>query len=556
MPRRTILVPHGGPMKFSKQVAAFLSAVLVIASGVTLGVSAPASAQEVASSLTGRAVANSAGANQIPGTRGDIVRQPNIVVFQTDDQTVQDLSVMPGVRALIARQGVTFNQMVTPFPICCPSRAAEMTGSYPHNNGVNANFPPSGGFVPWEKKSGNKQIGKWLQDAGYYTAHIGKYINGYAFPNRPRAKVPTGWSEWHGSADPSTYQMYGYRLNEPDGSHQYGKFPVQNPKYYSSDVYGRKAAKIVREQAKRPGPFYMQVEFLAPHVETVPLKRGFIPQSWADVDNPNSSTGIQTIPPRPALRHRNFFNNMPLEEDASFNEADVSDKGSFVRNLPLLTSDQIDDLVEDNRARRRSLLAVDEAITKVIHELKKTKQDRNTVIVMMGDNGYLLGQHRISMGKYFPYEPALQIPFMMSGPGIRRNQTESKLVSLIDLAPTLLDMAHAKATGRKPDGMSLRRTLAGLGSPRTRSVLLSSGPQRGPNGEYLPLYDGVRSANFAWWRYEDGFEEMYDLRSDPYELTNIASDPAYASTRALMIAEWNRLKNCKGTSCQKPSIAP
>ena len=80
--------------------------------------------------------------------------------------------------------------------------------------------------------------------------------------------------------------------------------------------------------------------------------------------------------------------------------------------------------------------------------------------------------------------------------------------------------------------------------------------QRGPNGEYLPLYDGVRSANFAWWRYEDGFEEMYDLGSDPYELTNIASDPAYASTRALMIAEWNRLKNCKGTSCQKPSIAP
>ena len=57
-----------------------------------------------------------------------------------------------------------------------------MTRSYPHNNGVNANFPPSGGFVPWEKKSGNKQIGKWLQDAGYYTAHIGKYINGYAFP--------------------------------------------------------------------------------------------------------------------------------------------------------------------------------------------------------------------------------------------------------------------------------------------------------------------------------------------------------------------------------------
>ena len=80
--------------------------------------------------------------------------------------------------------------------------------------------------------------------------------------------------------------MYGYRLNEPSGSHKYGTFPVENPAKYSSDVYGRKAVRIVRQQAKRPGPFYLQVEFLAPHVETVPLKKGFVPQSWADVDDP------------------------------------------------------------------------------------------------------------------------------------------------------------------------------------------------------------------------------------------------------------------------------
>lgn len=542
-------------MKLSTRASTALSVTLVLAIALALGMSGPAEARVVSANASpiGSIVVTKSAA---PTARGDIVRRPNIVVLQTDDQTVQDLSVMPGVRRLIAQRGVTFDQMVTPFPICCPSRAAELTGSYPHNNGVNANFPPAGGFVPWEKKSGNKHIGKWLQNAGYYTAHIGKYINGYAYPNRPKAAVPNGWSEWHGSADPSTYQMWGYRLNEPSGSHKYGSFPVQNPALYSSDVYGRKAVRIIQQQAKRPGPFYLQVEFLAPHVETVPLKKGFIPQPWVDVDNPDPSTGIQVIPPRPAPRHRNFFNNMPLEMDPSFNEADVSDKGSFVRNLPLLTPDQITDLVEDNRSRRRSLLAVDEAITKIIRELKKTKQDRNTVIVMMGDNGYLLGQHRISMGKYFPYEPALRIPFMMSGPGIARNRTESKLVSLVDVAPTLLDLAHAKPSGRAPDGMSLRSALRGVGSPRTRSVLLSSGPQKGPNGANLPLFDGVRSPNFVWFRYEDGFEEMYDLKNDPYELTSLAYDPAYSSTRATMIAEWNRLRHCKGTSCQKPTIAP
>lgn len=542
-------------MNRGSRATALLSVALVCVLGVTLGLSNPVAAVVSAEGVS-QAGATPAAQLSVLENRGAVGSRPNIVVLQTDDQTVQDLEVMPGVRRLIAQQGVTFDQMVTPFAICCPSRAAQMTGSYPHNNGVGANFPPEGGYVPWEKKSGNKHIGKWLQDAGYYTAHIGKYINGYAYPNRPRAAVPKGWSEWHGSTDPSTYQMYGYRLNEPSGSHKYGTFPVENPAKYSSDVYGRKAVRIVRQQAKRPGPFYLQVEFLAPHVETVPLKKGFVPQSWADVDDPDPSTGIQVIPPRPAPRHRDFFNDMPLEMDPSFNEADVSDKGAFVRNLPLLTSDQISELVEDNRARRRSLLAVDEAITKIIGELHRTKQARNTVIVMMGDNGYLLGQHRISMGKYFPYEPALRIPFMMSGPGIAKNQKQSKLVSLVDLAPTLLDLARAKPSGRVPDGVSLRRALAGSGSPRTRSVLLSSGPQRGPNGANLPLFDGVRSPNFVWWRYEDGFEEMYDLANDPYELTSLAYNPAYESTRQLMIAEWNRLKNCKGKSCQKRSIAP
>lgn len=508
-------------------------------------------------------VVNAKGDQQQSTVRGDQRpntakrhKRPNIVVLQTDDQTIEDLSVMPGARALIARRGVNFSQMITPFAICCPSRAAQMTGSYPHNNGVQANFPPAGGYVPWEKKSGNKFIGKWLKDAGYHTVHIGKYINGYAYGNRRNAPVPKGWSEWHGSTDPSTYQMWGYRLNEPDGSKKYGKFPIQNPKKYSSDVYGAKAIKIVKQQAKVPGPFYMQVEFLAPHVETVPLKGKLLPKSWVDVDDPDAGTGIQTIPPRPAPRHKNFFNDMPLQQDPSFNEADVSDKNEFVRNLPLLSDEKVEELVEDNRQRRRSLLAVDEAITGIVAALKKTRQYKNTVIVMMGDNGYLLGQHRISMGKYFPYEPALKIPFMMSGPGIRKNAQIDDLVSLIDLAPTLLDFARVKPTGRVPDGMSLKPALTGKKAPRNRSVLLSSGPQRGPNGEFLPLFDGIRSAHYVWFRFEDGFEEMYDLRADPYELTNVAGDPAYASIRGRLVADWERLKDCSGRSCRRVATGP
>lgn len=485
-------------------------------------------------------------------------KRPNVVVLQTDDQTVSDLAYMPNVKKLIARHGVTFDQMVTPFAICCPSRAAQMTGSYPHNNGVQANFPPQGGYVPWEKKSGNKHIGKWLQNAGYHTAHIGKYINGYAFGNRRNAKVPKGWSEWYGSTDPSTYQMWGYRLNEPTGSHKYGRFHIENPAQYSTTVYAQKARSLIKRQANASKPFYLQVAFLAPHVETVPLKNGKMPpQSLMDVDDPPASSGIQTIPPRPAPRDRDRYKDMPLEKDPSFNEADVSDKGPFVRDLPLLTDQQIADLTEDNRQRRRSLIAVDRAVSSIVKTLKQTGQYKNTVIVVMGDNGYMLGQHRISKGKYFPYEPSIRIPFLMSGPGIKANRRVGQLVSLIDLAPTLLDLVGAKPKGRVPDGVSLKPLLTGKRkSLANRSVLLSSGPQKGPNGTDLPLFDGVRSPNYSWWRYQDGFEEMYDLRQDPYQLSNVATDPAYAGIRSELIAQWEKLRDCYGKSCRKPTTVP
>ena len=488
--------------------------------------------------------------------RGKRDKRPNIVLMQTDDQTLADLAIMKKARSLLQNRGVTFNQMVTPFAICCPSRAAMMTGSYPHNNGVSANFPPAGGYVPWEQKSSETSIGRWLQMAGYYTVHIGKYINGYAYPNRENVRVPTGWSEWHGSADPSTYQMWGYRLNEPKGSTQYGKFWKPDPATYSTDVYRRKAVRVVRQQARQAGPFFMQVAFLAPHVETVPLKVGFIPQPWVDTDDIDPEFGIKSIPPRPAPRDRDAFPSMPLARGPSFNEADVSDKGPFVRDLPLLDEAEIEDLVEDNRRRRRSLLAVDDAVRAVVRTLRASGQLKKTVIVFMGDNGYLLGQHRISMGKYFPYEPALKIPFVMRGPGIRSDAGVGKLVSLVDVTPTLLDFAGARPIGRQPDGISLRPVLSGEHGIRKRTVLLSSGPQKSPNGTNLPLFDGVRTSRYAWWRYEDGFEEMYDLRKDPDELTNIAEDPAYAEVRDELVAEWNRLKDCSGKSCRTRSSAP
>lgn len=481
-------------------------------------------------------------------------RRPNFVIVQTDDMTVDDLRVMPGVRALIGNAGATLEQMLTPFALCCPSRASLMTGCYPHNTKVQANFPPNGGFVPWEKVNGKKHTAYWLKKAGYHTVHIGKYINGYGQYNRPVKRVPSGWSEWYGTSDPSTYQMYGYRMNEPRGSKVYGDFYTEDPKNYGTDVYTAKALGVIKRAAGNPKPFFMQVAYLAPHVETIPLTDGSWKDSWADIDKPESGSGItvQSIPPRPAQRHADLLPDIELTKDPSFNEADRSDKHPFIQAIPALTDEKIEDLEADNRSRKLSLLAVDEGVTAIVNTLRRTNQLDNTYIVFMGDNGYILGQHAISYGKYFPYEPALNIPALIRGPGITPGTTIEGMTFEIDMAPTILELAGVKPN-RPIDGLSLTGVLMDGDRLPKRPLLLSSGPQQSASGQPLPLFDGVRTDRYVWWVYEDGFEEMYDLANDPYQLESVADDPSYLKTKLALIGLWDRLQDCKGAACRVPT---
>src|SRR5690242_14366263 len=102
----------------------------------------------------------------------------NVLVIMTDDQTLEELREMPKVNQLLVAQGTTYKGYYTTTPNCCPSRAGYYSGRYPHNNGVHDNIGPAGGaktFIPDE----NQTIPVWLQQAGYYTAHIGKYLNGW-----------------------------------------------------------------------------------------------------------------------------------------------------------------------------------------------------------------------------------------------------------------------------------------------------------------------------------------------------------------------------------------
>ena len=159
------------------------------------------------------------------------VERPNVVVIMTDDQRVDEMAVLPAVRRLVVRPGAWFSRSFASFPLCCPSRATFLTGQYAHNHGVLDNRPPRGGY---DRLDSSETLPVWLQRAGYETAHVGKYLNGYGTA-RPR-EVPPGWDEWHAVIDPTTYYYRGYVLNE-NGS-------VVRPRRYQTDELTRARAAL------------------------------------------------------------------------------------------------------------------------------------------------------------------------------------------------------------------------------------------------------------------------------------------------------------------------
>ncbi len=119
-----------------------------------------------------------------PATVGEAVAapppRPNVLVIETDDQTVESMRVMDNVNSLIADEGATFTNSFVNFPLCCPSRATFLTGQYAHNHGVLGNTPPNGGFTRFQSLHGANNLAVWMKRAGYHTGMIGKYLNRYA----------------------------------------------------------------------------------------------------------------------------------------------------------------------------------------------------------------------------------------------------------------------------------------------------------------------------------------------------------------------------------------
>ncbi|MBA3233257.1 MAG: sulfatase [Propionibacteriales bacterium] len=447
-------------------------------------------------------------------------QRPDIVLITTDDQTLRDLRHMPVTRRLLQAKGVTFTGL-SPHPLCCPARAEILTGQYAQNNGVYSNTGAHGGYQHFRPGS---TVATWLHRAGYQTAFMGKFLNGYG---RSDIHDPTpGWDEWHPTVA-GVYNYTDFTINHNGRLRSYHDS-------YQTDVYAQLGARTVRDFAQDSSPFFMWQSFVAPHGScgaTAEL------HCWG--------------PPVPAKRHQGLFATEvpPAFSDPSYDEADVRDKPSWLQNRPRISPTVRHRLVRLHRMRLRALQSVDEGVRHLVRALAHTGRLDNTLIIFTSDNGYLFGEHRLN-GKNYPYEPALKVPFLMRGPGLPVGVTAPNVAASLDIAATIAAAAHADPTLRV-DGRNLLPLVTGPSRGRD-TVLIQAGTQFDNPAAPSWRFRGVRTQRYTFVRYPQTNEhELYDRRTDPAQQRNVSADPRYFETRRELGRRLGALKDCSGAVCRQ-----
>jgi arylsulfatase A-like enzyme len=332
----------------------------------------------------------------------------------------------------------------------------------------------------------------WETSNGYYTCHIGKYMNIEAIDAEP-----PGWSEWY-TADHSLY--FDYDLNENGVVVHYG----HDPRDYVTDVETEKAVSFINDRRYGNRPFFLVVDYTAPHGTQPPV----VPTGTA---------------PIPAPWYQGMFDHYVPRWPPNFDERNVSDKPPTIQRLPLFTRSVIGSLTANVRTVAETLLSVDDGVGRIVGALEAAGELDDTVIMFTSDNGMERGDHRIVNGKNHMYEESIRVPLFVRGPGIQRGVSVQSVVANIDYAPTIVDLTGATA-GLEMDGTSLVALLTGSAAFRREGILLESYV----GADQQPV--GLRTDDFAYGEYPDGFVELYVLSSDPYELQNQAYNPLYANT--------------------------
>ncbi|SEG75615.1 Arylsulfatase A [Thermomonospora echinospora] len=410
--------------------------------------------------------------------------RPNVLLVVTDDQPLGTEWATPALRELVGGQGVTFTRAYATTPLCAPSRASILSGRYAHNHGVLQNERP-------QRLDQGTVLPRYLREAGYRTALFGKYLNGWNVH-----QAPPHFDEYALMQPPK----YGSAMWNVNGT-------VSSQSAYSTSLIRDHAVEFLRRQRRSERPWFLYVSPYAPHKPFTPE------QGYAGLAVPE-------------------WNGNPAVA-----ETDKRDKPEYVQ--------QADTTLGEGREIRagqlRTLRSVDDLFRALRAELLAQGQLDDTLIIVISDNGYCWADHGWG-AKSVPYGPAVRIPLYMSWPagGIAGGGVDDRLVANIDIAPTILDAVDVRHGGPLSgrgglldgglDGRSLLR-------PQVRDRLLLEWWRAGPHQarhswaatvtadyQYVEYYDTVLHGGVLTGTGAILYREYYDLRRDPYQLTNLLHD--------------------------------
>lgn len=461
---------------------------------------------------------------------GPPVERPNILYVFADDLADDDLEHLPHVRRLLTDHGVELTSAYVSVSLCCPSRSTVLRGQYSHNTGVETNRGNGGFEVFHERGLEESTVGTWLQEAGYRTALVGKYLNDYP-GEAGDAYVPPGWDHWAapvGSTNEQEggiYRQYGYTLNRNGTLVEHGDAPED----YAGTVFVDEVADFVDDAAERGDPFFAYLSLVSPHAPATPAP--------GDEDAYPDATAPRT---------------------PSYDQADVSAMPQWVRDRPRINDFDQAYLDGLQRARLQSLLGVDRAVRDLVRTLRDNGQLDDTYVVFTSDNGHHLGQHRLQSGKLTAYEEDVHVPLVVRGPGIPEGERSDALVLNTDLAPTFAALAGAEVPDFV-DGRSFADVLFDPSAPFPRqSVLLAHYDEELRPGQDhsaifyqddTPELHGLRTRRWTYVEYVTGERELYDNDADPDQLENLAADadPALLEALSGRVAD---LAGCAAEGCR------
>lgn len=428
--------------------------------------------------------------------------KPNIIFILTDDQRFDALGyagnklIHTPEMDILAKTGTYFENAMVTTPICAASRASILTGLYERTHSFNFQ---TGNIRDSYMADSYPTI---LKKNGYRTAFFGKYG--------------------------VRYDKLDKQFDEYESYDRNGKFPDRRGYYYKTlgkdtvhltRYTGQKAIDFIdkRDSSK---PFCLSLSFSAPHAHDNAEDQYFWQQ---ESDRLLSNMNM----PGPALGDDKYFDAQPKIVRDGFNRV----RWKWRYDTPEKYQHSV-------KGYYRMISGIDREIKKIREKLKKKGLDKNTVIILMGDNGYFLGERQLA-GKWLLYDNSVRVPLIIYDPRISKHHDSDALALNIDVPATILDLAGFEQP-KTWQGKSLMPIATGKAKNFERDTVLIEHIWEFEN---IPPSEGLRTKGWKYFRYvnDKSFEELYDLKKDPREINNLAKNPKYAKELKAFRSKTDRL---------------